>query len=588
MPATASTPKFHIPKKILRDLCVQFIYHDPRDEVFDLMRTCSDIEKAYWHYQRAYLPHDKSLRRGTLQQFASLIFSFLNLVPGVNVRKVVEDYEEYKDHIPTHGAIILTPWLDKVLLVQSRKGNWGFPKGKMEEFEEPEDCAAREVMEEVGLDIRNLIVKNRFLEEKERKHIARLYIIPGIKESTELSTSCPEEIKDIKWFKLSSLPTSFQDEKSKQKLGIQPRKFYNTIPFLRNIQLWVKELGTPKLVQFLENCPEMKDNDVISRSLYCQSNEKPQEKHASYGAVLLTNNLKKILLVKAANGGWGFPGGNIKEFENPEECAARKVREEAGLEISNMMDKDRFLDKTVGGQTARLYIIPGMGERTEFGTSCSEIVDIRWFSLDSFPSSLSKDTRRRIVSGIPAYKLLNALPFIEDIRDWVKVKVQRSEPAERMGDNPERVTKFWELARVLEKLELGDVGDTPLATNHIDEKVQEQFKEHKENGICKHFEANGNNDNESKEPVKVEPEVVKDVCPSNCKIIDKIIENNTSKEITDEAVIHTESDELGNEEKKESCNDDINEGVDCFALFLKLKKMFISSLGLMAKMFKNQ
>ena len=55
---------------------------------------------------------------------------------------------------------MLNKRMDKVLLVKSAKGFWGFPKGKINEFEEPEDCAAREVLEEVGLEIQSLINRN--------------------------------------------------------------------------------------------------------------------------------------------------------------------------------------------------------------------------------------------------------------------------------------------------------------------------------------------------------------------------------------------------------------------------------------------
>lgn len=42
--------------------------------------------------------------------------------------------------------------LDKVLLVQSyfAKSSWGFPKGKVNEDEDPLHCAIREVYEETG------------------------------------------------------------------------------------------------------------------------------------------------------------------------------------------------------------------------------------------------------------------------------------------------------------------------------------------------------------------------------------------------------------------------------------------------------
>jgi 8-oxo-dGTP pyrophosphatase MutT (NUDIX family) len=56
---------------------------------------------------------------------------------------------------PTCGAIIFNK-KNEVLVVKSI-GKYGFPKGGKNEEESSEDCAAREVKEEVGLFIHSLI-----------------------------------------------------------------------------------------------------------------------------------------------------------------------------------------------------------------------------------------------------------------------------------------------------------------------------------------------------------------------------------------------------------------------------------------------
>lgn len=49
--------------------------------------------------------------------------------------------------VPTYGAILMTSDRKRVLLVQSywAKSSWGFPKGKVNEDEDPLHCAIREV-----------------------------------------------------------------------------------------------------------------------------------------------------------------------------------------------------------------------------------------------------------------------------------------------------------------------------------------------------------------------------------------------------------------------------------------------------------
>jgi mRNA-decapping enzyme subunit 2 len=56
-------------------------------------------------------------------------------------------WRDYKQAVPTYGAIVLDEDLSNVLLVQGyyAKSSWGFPKGKVNEEEEPIHCACREV-----------------------------------------------------------------------------------------------------------------------------------------------------------------------------------------------------------------------------------------------------------------------------------------------------------------------------------------------------------------------------------------------------------------------------------------------------------
>lgn len=63
------------------------------------------------------------------------------------IDKILESWKQYKLTVPTYGAILLSEDLTHVLLVQSywAKSSWGFPKGKVNENEDPIHCATREV-----------------------------------------------------------------------------------------------------------------------------------------------------------------------------------------------------------------------------------------------------------------------------------------------------------------------------------------------------------------------------------------------------------------------------------------------------------
>lgn len=64
---------------------------------------------------------------------------------------ILQEWKQYKMTVPTYGAILMTSDLKHVLLVQSywAKSSWGFPKGKVNENEDPLHCAIREVIKSI-------------------------------------------------------------------------------------------------------------------------------------------------------------------------------------------------------------------------------------------------------------------------------------------------------------------------------------------------------------------------------------------------------------------------------------------------------
>ena len=229
---------------VLEDLAAKFIHPLPQNIKEDPVMLCFFIEEAFWHFIKNYLCEDSYVKERTLNEFASEMFCHIDFLRDhVNiVDSVIEEWQYYKSIIPTFGGILLNSTLDKVILVKSAKGFWGFPKGKINELEEPEECAAREVMEEVGIDITSYINKKEFVEKHESNHSSRLYIVPGVRESTELKPSCPYEIMAIKWFDLEVIPSHLQDESRRsERDGVSSRKFFHVIPFMREILEWVKE-----------------------------------------------------------------------------------------------------------------------------------------------------------------------------------------------------------------------------------------------------------------------------------------------------------------------------------------------------------
>ena len=234
-----------IPHDILDELSARFIIPMREEERRDLVRVCFMIEQAHWFFIDFYVNNpDYKLVAGTIKEFSVHIFRHVPfLQPHVNrVEEIINEWKEYKQAVPTFGAIILNTFLDKVLLVQGfwAKASWGFPKGKVNENEPAHICAAREVLEETGYDISDQIDEEEFIESNINDQTVRLYVISGVPEATKFKTNTRCEIRDIQWFDINSLPTNKTDMVSKTKLGIAPNSFYMVIPFLRDIKHWVK------------------------------------------------------------------------------------------------------------------------------------------------------------------------------------------------------------------------------------------------------------------------------------------------------------------------------------------------------------
>lgn len=172
-----------------------------------------------------------------MKEFTNHIFRHIPfLKPHVpRVDAILDQWREYKQNVPTFGAIVLNEDLSKVLLVQSywAKSSWGFPKGKINEDEEPSNCAVREVLEETGFDISNLIDKNEYIESVINDQLVRLYIISGVHKGTKFQPKTRNEIKSVEWFDLENLPNNKKDMTPKVKMGVGPNAFFMVCPFVK-------------------------------------------------------------------------------------------------------------------------------------------------------------------------------------------------------------------------------------------------------------------------------------------------------------------------------------------------------------------
>lgn len=116
----------------------------------------------------------------------------------------VKMFWTYKHSIPVFAALIMNPEMDHVLLNQgySKRAQFLFPRGKKSFNETGREAAIREVYEEIGLDVSNKIMDIMFTPPNEKYNI--LFVI-NQNMDVPLQPQTRNEIKDIKWFKISDV-----------------------------------------------------------------------------------------------------------------------------------------------------------------------------------------------------------------------------------------------------------------------------------------------------------------------------------------------------------------------------------------------
>uniref|UniRef100_A0A8D0HJA1 mRNA-decapping enzyme 2 n=1 Tax=Sphenodon punctatus TaxID=8508 RepID=A0A8D0HJA1_SPHPU len=237
-PTCWESPGAEVPSALFPELAclhIRFILHIPSEERDNAIRVCFQIELAHWFYLDFYMQNTPGLPQCGIRDFAKadiLLYHYYIILVFV---LVLDEWKEYKMGVPTYGAIILDETLENVLLVQGylAKSGWGFPKGKVNKEEAPHDCAAREVLEETGFDIKDYICKDDYIELRINDQLARLYIIPGVPKDTKFNPKTRREIRNIEWFSTDKLPCHRNDMTPKSKLGLAPNKFFMAIPFIR-------------------------------------------------------------------------------------------------------------------------------------------------------------------------------------------------------------------------------------------------------------------------------------------------------------------------------------------------------------------
>lgn len=127
----------------------------------------------------------------------------------------------------------------------------------------------------------------------------------------------------------------------------------------------------------------------------------------SVAAVVLNASGEVLLLdhLIRPNSGWGVPGGFLDRGEQPEDGVRREVREETGLELS---DLELLRVRAVGGHVEVLFKALSAGKAE---VKSREIKSLGWFDADSLPAAMEHG-QRQLVAAVLADRKPAARPEV--------------------------------------------------------------------------------------------------------------------------------------------------------------------------------
>ena len=231
-----------VPVILLEDLAMRFVLNVPAEELANPNRILFLIELAWWHYEDFSRKNDATLPKFSLSNFAELLYLTIPQLKrfAPKAKEIYGKFVMYKFSVPCAGAILLNPDMDKVILVKgmAKNSSWGFPKGKINDGEKMTTCAAREVEEEIGVNISSWIDENEFVFHTKKgvtKQETTLYIVPGVSEPTHFATYTREESSQICWQPIGNLDPNIKT--SKRVKGV---RYFGVHEFYYGLTQWIK------------------------------------------------------------------------------------------------------------------------------------------------------------------------------------------------------------------------------------------------------------------------------------------------------------------------------------------------------------
>jgi len=110
----------------------------------------------------------------------------------------------------------------------------------------------------------------------------------------------------------------------------------------------------------------------------------------TYGVKCIIEHEGKYLFIRNnyGRGRWTFPGGGVKREEKAEDAARREVREEVGIELSEVRHLGSFEHESEYKRDT-MDVFHARVSSKAFNRNSWEIAEVQWFSKDNPPEPLS-------------------------------------------------------------------------------------------------------------------------------------------------------------------------------------------------------
>ncbi|KAJ8438403.1 hypothetical protein Cgig2_004513 [Carnegiea gigantea] len=116
---------------------------------------------------------------------------------------------------------------------------------------------------------------------------------------------------------------------------------------------------------------------------------------------------------------WVFLGDSDRHpitFHSSIVRGSYRVLEETGFDVSELLNKDDYIEVIFGQQRVRLYIIAGVSDDTAFAPQTKkEISEIAWQRLEDLQPASDEVISR----GVTGLKLYMVAPFLKSLKAWI-------------------------------------------------------------------------------------------------------------------------------------------------------------------------